>query len=219
MSYYIDTFCTLHRLEISSSMTYTEEEKCCEPSLFINIVATCYDVLLRPLNKYSLDTFIQSAYKDDNNDNNKDLIKDNVFYTQDDEENYYNATNTSNFYNIDLQQQSSQSSTTNKRKQLDTIYEYPYASNNINKLPRSSTYSKLDSSIVKPQNQPERRRCASMPHSYPEIHEYNENKEKLPIIQCQYCHRTLHNDIVFVGSDMTFCSSQCRRNTFNSFLI
>jgi hypothetical protein len=199
-------------------MTYTKEEKCCKPSFFINVVATCYDLLLRPLNKYSLDTFIH-AYNDDNNNNNKNIIDDDVFYTQEDEENNYNATNTSNFYNIDLQQQSQQSSKTNKRKQLDTIYEVPYPSNNTNKLPRSSTYSKLDSSTIKPQNQPERRRCASMPHSYPEIHEHNKNKEKLPIIQCQHCHKTLRNDIVFVGSDMTFCSIHCRRNTFHSFII
>ena len=219
MSYYIDTFCTLSRIEISASMTYTKEEKCCKPSFFINVVATCYDLLLRPLNKYSLDTFIH-AYNDDNNNNNnnnnKNIIDDDVFYTQEDEENNYNATNTSNFYNIDLQQQS-QSSKTNKRKHLDTIYEDP--SNNINKLSRSSTYSKLDSSTIKPQNQPVRRRCASMPHSYPEIHEHNKNKEKLPIIQCQHCHKTLRNDIVFVGSDMTFCSIHCRRNTFHSFII
>ena len=213
-------------------MTYTKEEKCCEPSFFVNVVATCYDLLLRPLNNYSLDTFIH-AYKNDNNDNSKDLIKDKeVIYTQEDEENNYNATNYNavnmlNTYNTDVTQHHP---TSNKRKHLDTIYEYPYPTNNINntgnsyntnKLPRSSTYSKLDSTIVKPQNQPERRRCASMPYSYPEIHEYNmnQNKVKLPIIQCQYCYRTLRNDIIFVGSDMTFCSAQCRRNTFNSFIL
>jgi len=196
-------------------MTYTKEEKCCEPSFFVNVVATCYDLLLRPLNNYSL----IHAYKNDNSDNNKDLIKDNeVFYTQEDEENNYNAANMLNTYSTDVTQQPP-TSASNKRKHLDTIYEYPYPSNNSNKLPRSNTYSKLDSTIVKEQSLPERRRCASMPHSYPEIHKENKNKGNLPIIQCQYCLRTLHNDIVFVGSDMTFCSTQCRRNTFNSFIL
>lgn len=201
-------------------MTYSQEDKCCEPSLFKSIVTTCYEVLLRPLHNRALDTIVYqyTGFKRDQVPNAPNAIKyttDN--YTQEDEEQGYTFGGPTTYYNDYYNDTMEHTSSTNKRKQKDFVPEpHPY----IHKMPRSNTYSNLRGSNLKPPTV-ERRRCesATVPSSYTDLNEFNKEKRVPIIIQCQYCEKKLGNDVVYVGADMTFCSSHCRRNTFHSYLL
>ena len=187
-------------------MTYIQEEKWCEPSLLKTIVTTCYEILLRPIHNKTLDNFV---YRYTGYDRSL-TIKDKPTYTQEDEENYYTFDIASTYYNDYYNDNMQHTSSSNKRKYNPE--PHPYS----NKLQRSSTYSNLTGSPLKPPNV-ERRRCASIPCSYTEINEFS--KEIIPVIHCQYCEKILCNDVVYMGADMTFCSSHCRRNTFHSYKL
>ena len=199
-------------------MTYIKEEKCCEPSLFKSIVTTCYEVLLRPLHTKALESIVYqyTGYKIDKEPNTIKYTTD--IYTQEDEEQgYYVFDGPTTYYNDYYNDTMEHISSKNKRKQKEFVPEpHPY----IPKMPRSNTHSNLTGSILKPPNV-ERRRCASatLPSSYTDLNEFNKEKRVPIIIQCQYCEKKLGNDVVYVGADMTFCSSHCRRNTFHSYLL
>lgn len=201
-------------------MTYIQEEKWCEPSLLKTIVTTCYEILLRPIHNKTLDNFVYRytgydrtlTIKENTYDTNgtNDTNKTNISCTQEDEESFYTFDNESSYYNDHYNDRIQHTSSSNKRKYIQE--PLPYSK----KMQRPSTYSKFTDSLLKPPNV-ERRRCASVPSSYTEINKYS--KENIPIIQCQYCEKLLCNDVVYVGADMTFCSSHCRRNTFHSYKL
>lgn len=199
-------------------MTYIKEEKCCEPSLFKSIVTTCYEVLLRPIHSSTLENIVYqyTGYKRDKNPSTIKYTTDN--YTQaDEEQGYYIFDGPTTYYNDYYNDTLEHISSKNKRKQKEFVPEpRPY----IPKMPRSNTHSNLTGSILKPPTV-ERRRCASatLPSSYTDLNEFNKEKRVPIIIQCQYCEKKLGNDVVYVGADMTFCSSHCRRNTFHSYLL
>ena len=152
-------------------------------------------------------------------------------YSQEEEENNCNANNTKKAINYYHQEKEPKGTclVTNpklphyqpqKRKHCD--YDTSDCSSVcVQKIPRCNTYSRLTTDIGGSTCQTtEKRRCTSIPHSYSEIDEFymNNASQLLPTIRCQFCHRILNRDTIFMGADMTYCSVHCRQKSLNSLM-
>ena len=239
MPYYIENLCHIIKGDVVTMAAYIYHETGENQNIIQSVVTTCYEMIIRPIKDYSfplinIEYLIQKyAHSNSSQRLNAPLETQIEYYTQEDEENNFNAENTRNTSQY-YQEESHEKPyhivkpkvthfQPHKRKLSESQGSDDDAAPSIciQKIPRCNTYTKLTTDIpVSDTQEKERRRCTSIPHSYSEIDEFymNNASQLLPTIRCQTCHRVLNRDTIYMGADMTYCSVHCRHKSFNSLV-
>ena len=241
MPYYIENLCHIIKGDVVTMAAYIHHDTGENQNNIIqSVVTTCYEMIIRPIKDYSfplinLEYLIQKYTHTISSSQRLNAPQETQleYYTQEDEENNFNAENTRNtshYYQEGAHEKPYHivkpkvtHFQPHKRKLSESQGSDAGATPSIciQKIPRCNTYTKLTTDIpVSETQEKERRRCTSIPHSYSEIDEFymNNASQLLPTIRCQTCHRVLIKDTIYMGADMTYCSVHCRHKSFNSLV-